>query len=496
LAQLTLFPVQPRLSKSKYVAGLQCHKRLYLEIHSPELATEPDEQTQAMLDNGTQVGELARRLFPGGILVGLGHSNLTGALQRTRELVNDPEVPAIFEGAFQFDNVLIRADVLEQIAAGVWRLIEVKASTKVKTVHLNDLAVQAYVLGGAGVTLGGMRLMHVNRQYVYDGADIDLRQLFTQQELTPEVTARLADVPERLAAMKTMLLASSPPEIAPGGHCREPYVCPFWEHCTEHKPARWIFHLSGGKAIVEKLAAQGIETIDEIPPSFPLSLIQQRMKDNVEWIGPQLKLALDTVRYPVHHLDFETVMPAVPRFAATRPYQSLPFLWSNHVDCGDGTVQHDHYLCDECKDPREELAVRLLQSLGREGSICVYSDYERQVLRDLAEAVPLLRRELYAVISRLWDLLPVLQRHYYHPQFGGSFSIKSVLPALAPDLDYANLEIRDGAQAALAYERMMFRDPDDDERARLRAALLEYCTRDTLAMVEIRKALHQKAVVL
>jgi len=492
LSQLTLFPVQPRLSKSKYVAGLQCHKRLYLEIHSPELATEPDDQTQAILDNGTQVGELARRQFPGGVLVEFGHSNLAAALKQTRDLVNEPAVPAIFEGAFQFDNVLIRADVLEQIAAGVWRLIEVKASTKVKTVHLNDLAVQTYVLGGCGVTLGGMRLMHLNKQYVYDGEQIDLRQLFTQQDLTAEVTARLSEVPDRLAAMKAMLTASSPPEIDPGSHCQEPYVCPFWEHCTQHKPARWIFYLSGGRATFDKLTAQGIETIDEIPPGFPLSLIQQRMKDNVEWVGPQLKLALDTVRYPVYHLDFETVMPAVPRFATTRPYQTLPFQWSNHVEIGDGTMLHDQYLCDECKDPREELAVRLLDSLGREGSICVYSDYERLVLRELAEAFPLLRRELYAVISRLWDLLPVLQRHYYHPQFGGSFSIKSVLPALAPGLDYGDLEIRDGAQAALAYERMLFGDLDTEEKAGLRAALLDYCKRDTLAMVEIRKVLRQK----
>lgn len=496
MTQLTLFPVQPRLSKSKYLAGLQCHKRLYLEIHSPELATEPDEQTQAILDNGTHVGELARRQFPGGVLVEFGHSNLAAALTQTRELLGDPAVPAIFEGAVQFDNVLVRADILEQLAAGVWRLIEVKASTKVKAVHLNDLAVQAYVLGGCGVMLGGMRLMHLNKQYVYDGREIDLRQLFVQQDVTAEVTARLPDVPDRLATMKAMLTASSPPDIEPGSQCQEPYACPFWEHCTEHKPLRWIFYLSGGKAAIEKLAAQGIETIDEIPAGFPLSFIQQRMKDNVEWIGPQLKLALETVRYPVHHLDFETVMPAVPRFPTTRPYQTLPFQWSNHVQIDDGTVLHHQYLCDECKDPREELAVRLLAALGGEGSICVYSDYERLVLRDLAEALPLLKRELYAVLSRLWDLLPVLQRHYYHPQFAGSFSIKSVLPALAPALDYSDLHIRDGAQAALAYERMLFGDLGAEEKTRLRASLLDYCKRDTLAMVEIRKVLRQKTMAL
>jgi len=497
MKQLRLFPVEPRLSKSKFVAGLQCHKRLYLEIHSPELATEPDEQTQAVFDNGSEVGELARRLFPGGVLVAFAHGHHEPALQRTAELLADPTVPAIFEAAFKFDNVLVRVDVLERVTDGAparWRLIEVKASTRVKPVHLEDLAIQAYVLAGAGVFLESLRLMYINRQYLYEGGQIDLGQLFAQQDLTAQVTARSATVPPRLAAMKTMLMADAPPDIQPGSQCHEPFGCPFWEHCTAQKPPRWVFYLPGGKRTFEKLTEQGIELIDEIPEEFKLSGAQQRMKDNVEWLDSQLKTALQAVRYPVHHLDFETFMPGIPLYPCTRPYHTLPFQWSNHIATEDGALRHDYYLSVDQRDQREELLLRLLTSLGREGSICVYSGYEWKILMELAETFPRLRREISAVADRLWDLLLVIRRHYYHPDFEGSFSIKAVLPALVPALGYADLEIQDGAMASLFYERMVFGPTDSAEKARLCTALLTYCKRDTLGMVEIRRTLLQKAL--
>ncbi len=491
-----------RLSKSKFLSGLQCHKRLYLEIHHRELASEPDEQTQAILDMGTRVGEEARKRFPGGVLVEADHLHPTEALQRTVELLGDPSVPAIFEGAVEFDQVLVRVDILERVGRDeaeerghdAWRLIEVKSSTKVKDVHLDDLAIQSYVLAGAGIALAAVGLMHVNNRYVYDGGELDLGQLFALQDLTAQVGSRLTEVPGRLAAMKRMLAEPSAPGIEPDGHCHQPYDCPFWDHCTEDKPDRWIYHLPGGERTFRQLAAQGIQTIDEIPSGFKLSTLQRRVKDNAEWIGPRLKEMLQTVRYPVHHLDFETFMPAIPKFSQTRPYQTLPTQWSNHTETDEGLVQHREYLCLDPKDPREELAVRLLESLGPDGSICVYSSYERAILKSLAEALPSLRRELERAMARLWDLLPVIQEQYYHPQFGGSFSIKSVLPALVPSLGYGDLEIREGGMAAQHYYRMVFEETDWVEKERIREALLNYCRRDTLAMLELRKALFGKVV--
>ncbi len=488
-----------RLSKSKYLAGLQCHKRVYLEVRAPELASEPDEQTQAILDMGTAVGELARQRFPGGILVEADYRHPTEALARTAALLQDQSVPAIFEGAVVFNKVLVRVDVLERVGTAPdgrpsWRLIEVKSATKVKDVYVNDVALQAHVLEGAGVPMAGAALMHVNTQYLHQGGDLDLDQLFTCVDLTALVSERQADVGARLAEMQAVLADPLPPAIEPDHHCHTPYECPFWDHCTKDKPARWVYYLPGGATTIQRLVGQGIKTMDEIPSGFKLTPIQRRVKEDAEWISPGLLGALGTVRFPVHHLDFETFNPALPRFPFTRPYQTLPVQWSNHVEKGDGQVRHEEFLSVDLKDPREAVALTLLESLGREGSICVYSGYERAVLESLALALPAVKRELEQVMARLWDLFPVLREHYYHPSFNGSFSMKSVLPALVPSMDYGNLDIREGGVAALYYYRMVFEETDWVEKERIRQALLAYCARDTLGMLEIRRALAGKVI--
>ncbi|MFO0769659.1 MAG: DUF2779 domain-containing protein [Nitrospiraceae bacterium] len=486
-----------RLSKSRYLSGLQCHKRLYLEIHRPDLATPPDAATQAILDMGTDLGEWARRRFSGGRLVTAGYRQSREALEQTATLLADPTVPAIFEGAFQFNDVLVRVDVLERVGTDeegqpTWRLIEVKSSTRQKPTHLDDLTIQSYVLQGAGVRLAEICLMHVNTQYVFDGCAIDLEALFSIRPLTETIRGQLATVEPRLQAMKELLASGQVPAIEPGEHCRSPYECPFWDHCTQDKSPRWIFRLPGSKKTFAHLILKGIDTIDQIPDEVELSPVQRLVKEQKEWIGSGLRQALDTVRFPVHHLDFETFMPAVPKYANTRPYEVLPIQWSDHIERADGTLDHAEYLSRDARDAREELVVALLEALGREGSICVYSSYERSILERMAEIFPALRPNIRKVIARLWDLHEVVKMHYFHPDFGGSYSIKTVLPAVVPSLSYEDLEIRDGGVAAREYYRMVFELSDWVERTRIEEALLRYCARDTLAMVELRRELKRK----
>lgn len=483
----------PQLSKSRYLSGLQCHKRLYLEVHSPDLASEADEQLEARLEMGIQIGELARESFRGGVLVDIEGLGIPGAIARTSKLTADTNVPAIFEGMFSYGDVRVRVDILERAKGSTWRLIEVKSSTQVKKEHLDDVAIQAHVLTGAGILLERSELMHINNQYVYLGGEFDLRQLFLRQDVTSEVAARQSEIAGRLAAMRKMLTASSPAAIEPDHHCFDPYECPFWDHCTRAKPARWVFYLPGGKRTFQELVGQGIEVIDDIPAEFRLTGIQQRMKDNVERIGRGLKAELAAVSYPIHHLDFETFMPAIPRYSNTRPYQTIPFQWSNHIVSGDGQMRHEEYLCTDPKDPREEFVLTLLKSIGREGTICVYSGYEARILKELADAFPRFQSDIDQAIERFWDLLSVIRGHYYHPEFWGSFSIKSVLPAVVPSLGYDDLEIQEGTMASLQYYRMIFEVSDETERTRLRTALLKYCERDTQAMVALRGALVAKA---
>jgi len=488
----------PRLSKSKFLSGLQCHKRLYLEVHHPSLATKPDAGTQAMFDMGTEVGELARSRFPGGALVTAGYRQTEAALAQTAALIEDLAVPAIFEAAFLHGGVLIRADILERVPAEEgqpcgWRLIEVKSSTRVKDVHLDDLAVQSEVILGAGLTLHSVGLMHINTGYLYRDGAIDLTELFTIEDLSDAVAQRRVVVPERLVEMNRILLQTQPPAIEPDQHCHTPYDCPFWEHCTKDKPARWIHYLPGSKQVVGQLAQQGVTTIDEIPAGTKLSLVQRRVKEDVEWVSSTLDSVLKAVQYPVHHLDFETVMLAVPRFSETRPYQAIPVQWSNHIEQAPGELRHEEFLHKDVSDPRKVLAEALMESLGESGSICVYSPYERSILEQLAAAIPSLKPALSRIIGRLWDLFPIIRDHYYHPAFGGSYSIKAVLPAMVPSLAYDDLSIKEGGHAASQYYRMIFVETDWVERATIEEALLRYCARDTLAMVELRRALQEKA---
>ena len=487
----------PRLSKSKFIAGLQCHKRVYLEVHRPQLATPPDPSTQAMYDMGTEIGVLAQRRFPGGVLVTAGYRQREAALAETAALLQDVNVPAIFEAAVQHDGVLVRVDILERVSTDeglppAWRLIEVKSSTRVKEVHLDDLAIQSQVLSGAGLTIAGTCLMHIDTGYFYEGGEVDLQKLFAVEDLSDVVAGRRAQVSEQLAAMKAALLEPEPPAIEPDHHCHSPYECPFWAHCTKEKPARWIYHLPGAKQTVSRLVQQGIATIDEIPEGTTLSLAQRRVKDNVEWISPQLGSMLQSVRHPVHHLDFETVMLPVPRFSSTRPYQSIPVQWSNHIELESGELLHREFLHSDPTEPRRRWAEALIESLGEKGSIVVYSAYEEAMMRQLAEAFPEFRSAISAIVKRLWDLHPVIKNHYYHPAFQGSYSIKSVLPAVVPSMGYDDLAIREGGQAAGAYYRMVFVETDWIEQATIREALLRYCARDTMAMVELRRALQEK----
>ncbi|MCS6897233.1 MAG: DUF2779 domain-containing protein, partial [Nitrospira sp.] len=472
----------PQLSKSKYLAGLQCRKRLYLEVYHPDLATPPAPAARAALDMGTEIGMQARRLFPGGLLINEGPRQRDQALARTVSAMADPTVPAVFEGAFQHEGIFVRVDILERLEApsngrSSWRLIEVKSSSRVKDVHLNDVAIQSAVVQGNGISLSALCVMHVNTEYVYEGGEVNMSRLFTLKDVTAAVADRLCEIPRQVASLKAVLQESKPPDIEPGRHCHNPYACPFWNHCTHDKPVRWIYYLPGSKEVSARLAEQGVSTIDDIPAGATLSPSQRLVKENVEWISPGLRKALQTIRYPVHHLDFETVMLAVPRFPFTRPYQSIPVQWSNHIETEPACLTHQEFLHTEPTEPRKRWAEALIESLGCEGSICVYSPYEEAMMRQLVEAFPEFRSAFQPLFKRLVDLHQIIKDHYYHPRFNGSYSIKSVLPAMVPSLGYRDLAIQSGGQAAAEYYRMVFVETDWVERAAIRDALLRYCQR-------------------
>ncbi len=486
----------PKLSKSSFAAGLQCLKRLYLEAFHRELATPPDEAQQAVFDAGTRIGELARDLYPGGTLLPQDYLHINDAIAQTGKVLAGPPVPAVYEGGFHFDDIRVRVDILPRAGRGRHDLVEVKSTTSVKEEHVPDVAIQLYVLEGAGLKVGQACLAHLNKEYVYPGGDYDVRKLFVIEDITAQVRGYLPGIPQALRQMRRALAGPEAPQTKPGRQCTSPYDCPFIEYCrggqTEH-PVGQLPRAT--ERLLALLAERGIEDIRDIDADFAgLNQLQQRVRDSVvnnrPYLNPAIRRELAGLKPPVHFLDFETFNPALPLYVGTRPYQVIPFQLSDHVMGRDGGLTHREFLHDGTGDPRRLLARNLLAALGRTGSIVVYSSFEQNRIRELAEALPDLATDLLALLDgRIVDLLPMVRDHCYHPDFHGSFSLKAVLPALVPGLGYDDLEIADGQEASLAYAEMIDPATSDERRQEIRAELLAYCERDTEALVRLVEVL-------
>ena len=489
----------PRLSKTRYISGCQCHLKLWYDCFERDLGADVDAVTQAIFDTGHEVGRLARQRYPGGVLVEADHLHAEDAIAQTRALLADESVPAIFEAAIEHRGVLIRADVLERSTRGGFNLIEVKSGTTVKDVHEHDVAVQMWVLRGAGVDVASVGLLTLGRGYVFDGKSLDVYRLFRFHNLDDEVGEHLPWIGEDVTLLRSMLSSKRAPKIEPGDHCFEPYGCGYYEFCTraweylEH-PITDLPRLRNTR--LEQLQSQEIEEIGDIPDEFRLSnrqaIVRQSVITGKEYVAPQLQEELFPVSYPIRYLDFESFSPAIPRYAGTRCYDTIPFQFSIHTEDGDGNVSQREFLWTKACDPRRPLAEALLDALGDDGTVCVYSGFERRVIKALSRDLPDLSPDLDALLERLWDLLKVVERNYYHPDFHGSFSIKQVLPVLVPEMSYEGLAIGDGREASAAYQNSLDCD-DRQERQRIHQALRQYCGQDTLAMLALRRALVEKA---
>jgi len=478
------------------MAGLQCSKRLYLQCFHHELADPIDDSRQAIFDMGTGIGELARDLFPGGVLISDHHFHHYNAVKSTTKALSDSSLSSVYEAGFIYDDVRVRVDILARAGQGKFDLIEVKSNTKVKEEHLSDAAIQLYVLEGCGLQISRVCIAHINKDYLYQGGDYDLNDLFSLDDITAEVRVLLEDIPSILKEMKLYLGVFDPPAVKISRHCNQPYECPFYSYCHADEPEHHVRCLPrAGKKLLQSLADAGIDDIRDIPAGFTgLNEIQQRVRDCVTngctYLDRHALSELDQLKYPVHFLDFETFNPALPLYTGTNPYQIIPFQWSNHIIDEDGVIRHEEFLYDRFDDPREAFATSLINTLGECGSIIVYSSFEEMLIRKLAATLPHMSGALQELLNgRIVDLLKIINAYCYHPEFHGSFSLKSVLPALVPDLDYSDLDIREGGRASAAYSEIVNPDTLYDQRELLRQNLLAYCERDTEAMLRLFQVL-------
>jgi predicted RecB family nuclease len=478
------------------MAGRQCLKRLHLSIHAPELAAQPDESDQAIIEQGREVGLLARQMFPCGVAV--ESKSREEAIRATQELIGNREVPAIFEGAFEHDGVLVRVDVLHRRKDGRWRLIEVKSTTEVKEHHLEDVAIQHRVVRRSGVDLAASCLAHLSRDYVYEGGAIDVHRFFKIRNLTRRVEKLQPELTVQLRSEFRVLAMPEAPDISAGRQCSDPFTCEFFRHCNPPIPDDHILRLPRIHSnTVSKLVALGVQSIHNIPENYPLSGRLRRACTAVQmgqpWYSPEIKAELSTLKYPLYFADFETVNPALPRFARMRPYDQIPFQWSVHLQRQPGAAsEHFEFLATDRSDPRQAFISTLCDVLGDRGSIVVYSQqFESTRLSELASWLPEFAGWIEKIQRRLWDLLPIIRNHVYHPAFGSSYSLKSVLPALVPGMSYDGMEVADGRAAGLAWESLIRSDCDESERQRKQKALLDYCGQDTLGMIRLVEKLQR-----
>lgn len=475
------------LSKSKLLSWRQCSKRLWLEAFRPELV-EVDAATEARFAGGNVVGEIARSLYgPGELLFDSETADFTGALKRTGEILSVSGRRPLFEATFSADSVLVMADVIKRVKGGI-RAIEVKSSTSVKDYHVEDCAVQAHVIESSGQTLCGISVAHIDNCFVYPGNG-DYRGLLTEVDVTAEVAGLRSAVPEWIHGARQTLNGDQP-EITPGTQCTKPFPCPFYDHCnipTTEYPVTVLPYL--GK-LGTSLAARGIEDVRYVPRNELRREDQQRVFDATQSgnaiLEREAAAALNALPYPRYYLDFESISFAAPIWAGTRPYQQIPFQWSVHVEKAAGELDHLAFLDVAGGNPAEACIRALIKAVGSKGPILVYSGFERRVLNDMTHLLPHLAPQVRRIMKRLVDLLPITRANYYHPQMRGSWSIKAVLPTIAPDLGYDDLEeVADGMAAQRAFLEAIDVETSIDRREQIRSQLLDYCRLDTLAMVRL-----------
>jgi hypothetical protein len=330
------------------------------------------------------------------------------------------------------------------------KLIEVKSATQVKDHYLDDCAIQAWALERNGHAPRQVAVATIDTSFIYPGGG-RYEGLLRETDVTDAVRARVGAVPQLVADARRTLADLDEPAVAVGTHCNTPHGCQFLAHCS--------------------------------PPAAPAPAPAPAGKGRV---GGELRDLVRTLPYPRFYLDFETIAPAVPIFAGTRPFEQLPFQWSCHIETAPGALAHAEFLDLGAAAPMRRLAESLLATLGTTGPIVVYTSFERGVLNGLAARFTDLAAPLAALAERLVDLYPPTKRHYEHPALQGSWSLKAVLPTVAPDLRYSSLaEVQDGLAAQSAYFEAIASGTPADRRATLERALRDYCRHDTLALARL-----------
>ncbi len=485
-------------SKSKYTRYCQCPKMLWIDIHKPEEKVE-DPSLAKIFAEGHAVGELAQSYF--GDFVDVTAQSEEGGLDynamiaRTKECLEEG-VENICEAAFIFNGNYCAVDILHKVEGG-YEIYEVKSGKAVKDVNLMDVAYQKYVLEHCGITVVNTYILHVNGDYVRQSGDINLREFLILRNVNEEILPFYSEVEHKLTEASVYLAQENEPEMRLGNPCKKPYPCAYFSYCSRCVPNPSVFdlydirfttaceHYYNGTVTYEDIVNNGIRLSDK-----QRRQVDYYLHDRGIYVGREgVRAFLNTLSFPLYFLDFETFKAKIPKYARQKVNQQVPFQYSLHIMTGFGEedLAHKEFLAQEGTDPRRAIAQSLVENIPDDVCVLAYhKSFECNRLKELAEDVSEFREHLLKIRENIKDLEDVFSGGFvYNKEMGGSFSIKSVLPALFPNddmLNYHNLVlVHNGSEAMDAFEKLPTLSAE--ERAQVREGLLRYCELDTYAMV-------------
>ena len=463
------------------------------------------EAQERLFSSGNTVGELAQKAFPNGKDATYEmNGDWSLGISRTKNWINEG-VQTIYESAFSHSKVFAALDILHLTQNNERWAIEVKSSTDIKDYHITDASLQYWVMNKCSVVPDKFFIMHINNAYVKRGA-INPNELFTLSDITEQVINKQAWVTEQLSYLHELLDTENEPAKEIGKQCHSPFACDYMHHCWQHIPQQSVFELFSPRGKDWVLYESGITLLEDVPEDAVLSHRQklqvEGVKFNRSYIDKKaIKEFLSSFQFSLYFFDFETVFPAIPPIDGASPFQQTPFQYSLHIlKSPDWELEHREFLANPAdyreasdSDPRRLLLEQLQKDIGSSGSIVAYNaTFEIGVLKSLIPLFPEFENFINDLCSRFVDLLiPFRNAWYYTPEMGKSASIKSVLPALAPEFSYADLPIGNGGDASETFLAMI-NDTFEGDIEETRQHLLRYCERDTYGMVVLWRVLREK----